>query len=395
MAAVSRTFGPLHFEDLEPKRFEDLVRQLVYDFRPWRRLEATGRSGSDDGFDARGYEPVGALPELDDDDDESAVTGADDRLWLVQCKRERIITPKKLARYLDDIKLAEGERLHGIVFTAACDFSKTAHDRFREKCKALGVQEWHLWGKAELEDKLMRPENDGLLFAYFGVSLTIRRRSQRTELRARLAVKRKANRILADKEYYNLLIRSPDATTYPDDDAEPDSKLRPKWVVRQYRGMRYAGLLFCLRRYFAFVSDNGLEWDAAMAFNCAELSRHDDFWAQASHRPHHDALQDIWDAFPEKNRAWYEISGLIRYDDILDVDEIGDEYVKEPHIYASFHPVYGPFAGNLHEITTIEAYAARSLNPHSSNVTRIKVFPEELRMLSGQEKAPTDSTATS
>jgi hypothetical protein len=44
---------PLPFTHLEPKRFEDLVRQLVYDFRPWRRLEATGRSGSDDGFDAR------------------------------------------------------------------------------------------------------------------------------------------------------------------------------------------------------------------------------------------------------------------------------------------------------------------------------------------------------
>jgi hypothetical protein len=51
---------PLPFTDLEPKRFEDLVRQLVYDFRPWRRLEATGRSGSDDGFDARALEIVEA-----------------------------------------------------------------------------------------------------------------------------------------------------------------------------------------------------------------------------------------------------------------------------------------------------------------------------------------------
>jgi hypothetical protein len=38
--------GPLHFEDLEPHRFEDLVRRLIYDFRPWRQLEATGRSGA-------------------------------------------------------------------------------------------------------------------------------------------------------------------------------------------------------------------------------------------------------------------------------------------------------------------------------------------------------------
>ena len=43
----TRATGPLHFEDLDPHRFEDLVRRLIYDFRPWRLLEATGRSGTD------------------------------------------------------------------------------------------------------------------------------------------------------------------------------------------------------------------------------------------------------------------------------------------------------------------------------------------------------------
>jgi hypothetical protein len=55
---VTRTLNPLPFEHLEPKRFEDLARQLAYDFRVWRQLEATGRSGSDYGFDARGFEIV-------------------------------------------------------------------------------------------------------------------------------------------------------------------------------------------------------------------------------------------------------------------------------------------------------------------------------------------------
>jgi len=50
----SRTINPLHFEDLEPHRFEDLARQLVYDFRAWAGLEATGRSGADEGNRKRG-----------------------------------------------------------------------------------------------------------------------------------------------------------------------------------------------------------------------------------------------------------------------------------------------------------------------------------------------------
>jgi hypothetical protein len=58
----TRTVNPLQFDALEPKRFEDLERQLLYDFRVWRKLEPTGRMGSDDGFDARGWE-MNACPE--------------------------------------------------------------------------------------------------------------------------------------------------------------------------------------------------------------------------------------------------------------------------------------------------------------------------------------------
>lgn len=52
-ARTTRTLNPLHFEDLEPHRFEDLVRQLIYDFRHWQSIEATGRLGADEGVDSR------------------------------------------------------------------------------------------------------------------------------------------------------------------------------------------------------------------------------------------------------------------------------------------------------------------------------------------------------
>lgn len=91
MARATKTINPLHLEDFEAHRFEDLVRQLLYDFRRWRRLEATGRSGGDDGFDARGWEvmmsedldPV-TLDEEEEQHDAMAPPPADDRLWLIQ-----------------------------------------------------------------------------------------------------------------------------------------------------------------------------------------------------------------------------------------------------------------------------------------------------------------------
>ena len=63
--------NPLHFEDLEPHRFEDLVRQLIYDFRQWKSLEAIGRAGGDEGIDIRAVERVLSydVGELDQTDD--------------------------------------------------------------------------------------------------------------------------------------------------------------------------------------------------------------------------------------------------------------------------------------------------------------------------------------
>src|SRR5687768_2785672 len=98
--APTLTLGPIHFEDLEPHRFEDLVRQLLYDFRDWRQIEATGRSGADQGFDARGWEIAGGTvfePDTEDILNDSALAeeGVRDRLWLIQCKREKSISPAK------------------------------------------------------------------------------------------------------------------------------------------------------------------------------------------------------------------------------------------------------------------------------------------------------------
>ena len=190
MTQVTRTTGPLHFEDLEPHRFEDLVRQLIYDFKPWRKLEPTGRSGGDDGFDVRGFEIVtGAEPPARAaDDDEEPEAEREDRLWLVQCKREKSISPKKLRAYLDGIPSETRSALYGVVFAAACDFSIKARNALIDWARECGVAEAHLWGKADLEDQLYQPKNDNLLFAYFGISLQIRKRSIRTALRSRLAI---------------------------------------------------------------------------------------------------------------------------------------------------------------------------------------------------------------
>lgn len=386
---TTRTIGPLHFEDLEPKRFEDLVRQLAYEFRLWRRLEATGRSGSDDGFDVRGYEitarevlPVPTMDDAGETEESLAIDeNCNDRLWLIQCKRERLIGPKALVRYLDDTVLGPDEKLHGLVFTAACDFSKKARDDFATKCREMGLEEWHLWGKAELEDRLFRPENDHLLFAYFGFSLTVRRRSQRAELRARLAMKRKAHRILGERTHASLLLRSPEAVQYPYTGDLVDFKKNPLWMVRPYRGMGHEGLKFCVERYFAYLSDDGESWDAAMAVNDARGNSHQDPWLGSGRQDEkRQAIFELWDKIPERNRAWLEVVGIISFDSILDIDELGDEFVHAPHVYVPFEDGRrGPFTAFRAEVGTTERWNERSRQLSTQQDGRIAYFPAEFR----------------
>jgi hypothetical protein len=179
----SRTINPLHFEDLEPHRFEDLVRQLVYSFRDWVVLEPLGRSGADEGIDIRGIERVratsGSLLELPTADGD--VDAWEYRTWFIQCKREKAFGPAKARAAVAAALAGASEPPFGFILAAPCDLSKHTRDTLAAELRAAGVSQVLAWGRGDLEDKLFLPENDHLLFAYFGTSLQVRRRDQATE----------------------------------------------------------------------------------------------------------------------------------------------------------------------------------------------------------------------
>lgn len=373
--AVTKTIGPLHLEDLEPHRFEDLIRQLLYDFRPWRSLEATGRSGSDDGFDARATETVAGeqFEREADQEAEADRTDIEERIWLVQCKRERVIGPKKLVEYLD---AADPTGLYGMVFAAACDFSKTARDGFRERARELGFAEAYLWGKGEIEDLLFQPKNDHLLFAYFGVSLQVRRRTLKTAVRATLATKRKAIRLLREHELQPVLLR--DATDHRYPYMDPDKSKQPierrRWNVMNYKGAFHDGLHFILHQYRAYLSDDGVEWDYAELDDTGPVN-HDNPWYLGPGRDErweNDSFE-YWDALPEQNKASLEVVAVLPYDNILDIDEHGDEYFDKPHIYTTEFGIMEPFCGVIDLLKTNDRWAPRW--GEADEKKRVRKFP--------------------
>lgn len=54
MSNPSVTTNRLHFEDLEPRRFEELGYQLLHRLYKWERLDHTGVCGNDRGIDMYG-----------------------------------------------------------------------------------------------------------------------------------------------------------------------------------------------------------------------------------------------------------------------------------------------------------------------------------------------------
>lgn len=317
------------------------MRQLAYNFRNWQKLEATGRGGSDDGFDVRGWEIEEQSPDEDEEEDAKELPEAvHNRLWLIQCKREKSINPKKLEKYLAEISF---DGLYGIIFVAACDFSKKARDKFNSICRAAGVQEYHIWGKAELEDMLFQQKNDSLLFAYFGISLQIRRRTRKSEINATIAIKRKANRHLGEFDHRNhhrpILVRDSEKDHYPYSDAVPDFKQKPEWKMYNFLGYDYFGIQILLREFFAYIWEDGIHWDCVDDDSLDAGRPSCDPWLGNEGNDKINRLRNFWFNLPNGHKAWYKIIATIPYDKIITIDEFGDNILRDssgdriPHVF--------------------------------------------------------------
>ena len=123
---VTRTYGPIHFEDLDPHRFEDLVRELIYDYKDWQSIEATGRSGNDGGFDVRAYEKVEIARGKDEDEEQEESDPMAGNLWMIQGKREKELGPKRVKEILADIDSKNPP--YGYILAASANFSKDSYD---------------------------------------------------------------------------------------------------------------------------------------------------------------------------------------------------------------------------------------------------------------------------
>lgn len=343
---VTRTFGPIHFEDLDPHRFEDLIRELIYDYKDWQTIEATGRTGSDGGFDIRAYEKVGRNSSSENEDEETEeVHPMEGNLWMIQGKREKEIGPKRVKQILADVNPQNPP--YGYILAASANFSKASYDVFREELREKGVMEFYLWGKAELEDMLHLPKNDRILFTFLGISLVSKRRSRVTEIRQVVINKNKLYRILGETPFHQkILLRDSNDTKYPYQANYIDFKDRPRWREHNFVEYHPLGLIVRMCEHFAYFDTDKKEYDFTEAVNL--LYRESDSEEDKDkQRKTIEKVENYWEYLPRRNQAKFFRNGLIRYNEMLVIDDKGDNLYKFPHIFVDFDRASGPFAGSL------------------------------------------------
>lgn len=395
-ATATRTLNPLPFQDLEPHRFEDLIRQLAYELRRWKTLEATGRSGSDEGVDIRGIELVPidspAEAEVDEEDPDASVGSAfDERLWIFQCKREKSLGPKRVREVVKESLPSLSAMPHGFVLAVACDVSKASRDAFREEMVKRGVAEFILWAKGELEDMLFQPKNDRLLFAYFGIALQPRRRNLSTVLRSTIAKKKQLASLLKDVEDFVhgkvVLFRDPTDSRYPNEPAENEPPAR--WLACRVLSLKKPEHLLVLwREHLAAVSADQKGWDYIASYNVAESFLRSELrsvqaWSigdedEAKEGGRRVGGHSFWNEYiPEAEQAYLRIRRAVPIERILALDTIGDGYYPVPHIFVEFDEIEGPFTpAKFVRLERLRDAWPFDVDPSPEN--RTKIFPDPL-----------------
>jgi hypothetical protein len=152
-AKPTTTTNPLHFEDMEPRRFEDLAQAIVHKLKAWTELNHIGRSGNDNGVD---------IEAVESDDGKR-------RRWVIQCKRYQSFAKSHAVAAIDEA-VKYGKHIDVLLLVVGCDVSRVTREAADAHASQKGISDLRVWDASYIESTLYNDRPD-LLFTYFGVDV--------------------------------------------------------------------------------------------------------------------------------------------------------------------------------------------------------------------------------
>lgn len=309
MSNLTQTTNKLHFEDLDSHRFEDLAYEILYRKQEWYRIENWGRSGADDGIDIYCEEQNG-------------------QKWFGQCKRYKSLSLIQIKSVVDKI-VSNNKNTNDstILIVTACDVSKTTSDSFQNYSIKNGFKRAMIWTSSTLEAELFNKHKD-LLNKYFGHSCNDEQKEKRIhichKMRKEVEEKLLSHKAIYNPQYSQKIIEDPslkfiyDAAIIHsiDDESYPDVNEKDPSISGWFKS------------WFYDLTIEGLEILPVPHINAkVAVNRINRLWRKLNE-----------DESPSENETILNADyiGVIPFYNIILINEEGDKYFSEPHIYCRF-----------------------------------------------------------
>lgn len=316
--AVTRTFARLHFEDLDPMRFEDLCLSIIYRMRRWEKIEHFGRMGKDYGIDILGIE---------------LLENGRRNTWHFQCKRYNKLSKTQVGKIVKDYCDRNNSRPDYYFILAGCDVSKGVMDYFKLEAKKYGFNVVDIWTASVIEAKLYAEYQD-LLFAFFGVNLSEERNKRIGSIRRNIALKKRMH-----KDFYKPMTSN--------SHEEHMSRLEEPWRCFVHSEVLVRSI------YDKVYPENGLLDGDKRGYFKAEVFNwyHNGLMVRAypyvvnarvkyfKDSPDESEALDDYEIVEER----LEVIGCIPFENIIEYDMNGDEYYNYPHLFCDFINGSDPF----------------------------------------------------
>lgn len=298
---VTQTINKIHFSDLDPIRFEELILSMVYRSHRWLKINHFGEKGSDSGID------IFAIEELEN---------GKQRNFVYQCKRYESINWSKMRAIADDF-LRKNENIPDVyILVISCSVSKENVEKFEEYMNSKSVPSATIWQRSLIEAKLYSEFHD-LLFVFFGIDLSLNRKNSIDVIKRNIKMKERMHNELYKQNvkmdtdlffqrqknpalrfnFGEVILRSIDDNKYPNfDDAV--------YIKCELYDFYYGGIKL-------FISPG---------------------WRNIKIKQ--DGSEEIIKAMTV---------GFLPFTNIIDYDLLGDEYYRIPHIYCDFVNKNNPY----------------------------------------------------
>lgn len=259
---------------------------------------------------------------------------------------------------------------------------------FRAELKKLGIRECFFWGKDYLEDQLALPENDEVLFTFFGISLSPKRRSRIADIKFGINNKNKILRTAFGSDGPTghsegslqhgkaFLLRDIKDEHYPYKGEYEDFEKNRRWEEHDAVQVTPTGVYFKRRTWYAYLDREKCEWDFTEAIDQTPRRHSIDEANKLRTKDDGKRVECVWRHLPRERQGTLNVFGFVAFDDMLIIDDKGDTEYSYPHIFTDFGS-QGPFSHMVATLNTGDHHEPIHGTELQEKFKRIALFPKK------------------